>query len=144
MVGDDHKILLTLSRLGQVQIDPDQMEQVISNIVDNASDAMPNRGTIIIDTEMVTTETPIYNIIHEKLTPGTYILMTITDQGTGIPNDVLPKIFDPFYTTKEIGQGTGLGLSTAYGIIKQCKGFIHVETEKDKGSSFKIYLPAAS
>ena len=142
LVGE--KVRLTLQHTTdqlQIRADKRQLEQVIMNLVVNARDAMPSGGEIEIATEAqnLTTELRRNRAI---IPPGNYAVITVSDHGTGIPADKLPKIFEPFYTTKRTGEGTGLGLSTAYGIIKQTGGFIFADSTPGEGSVFTIYLPA--
>jgi signal transduction histidine kinase/ActR/RegA family two-component response regulator len=126
--------------LWQVNIDPSQVDQILANLCVNARDAMPSGGSIVVQTEN--------HVIDEENTrkyvyvpTGDYVLLSIGDTGTGIPTDLLAHIFEPFYTTKEVGKGTGLGLSTVYGIVKQNNGFIDVESKEGQGTTFRIYLP---
>gem|GEM_PF-6543549 len=132
MFLSDHKLI--------VMADKNQIEQVIMNLVTNAKDAMPEGGSITIETEMVQIDKD-YIKSHGYGEIGKYALLSITDAGCGIDAEIQKRIFEPFYTTKEIGRGTGLGLSIVYGIIKQHNGYINVYSEKDKGTTFKIYLP---
>ncbi len=126
--------------LGPIRADKRQLEQVLINLVVNARDAMPGGGTIRISTEAVTLTTELRRD-RAVVPPGDYALLKVTDTGHGIPPDRTEKIFEPFYTTKRPGEGTGLGLSTAYGIVKQSGGFIFVDSEPDVGSTFLIYFP---
>ena len=119
--------------------DSNQMEQVLMNLFVNAMDAMPDGGTIIIRTEFVEIERN--NHVHPLLSSGKYILMRVTDTGTGIPEEIKDKIFNPFFTTKEQGKGTGLGLAMVYGIVKEHKGVLNVKSKTGKGTTFEIYLP---
>jgi len=119
--------------------DSNQMEQVLMNLFVNAMDAMPDGGTIIIRTEFVEIERN--NHVHPLLSSGKYILMKVTDTGTGIPEEIKDKIFNPFFTTKEQGKGTGLGLAMVYGIVKEHKGVLNVKSKTGKGTTFEIYLP---
>ena len=123
-----------------IEGDPIQIEQILLNLALNAQDAMPSGGTINIETKIVQIDEHFVERF-ENIFPGQYILLSISDTGSGIDPDIIDKIFDPFYTTKDIGKGTGLGLSTVYGIVKQHKGMIHLYSEKDNGAVFKIYLP---
>ncbi|MBW1718703.1 MAG: response regulator [Deltaproteobacteria bacterium] len=126
--------------LFMVEADQGQIEQVLLNLYVNAADAMPGVGSLFLKTTNVT-----YKDIgteHHRPKPGNYVKLVVTDTGNGMEEKTRKRIFDPFFTTKEIGQGTGLGLASAYGIIKAHGGYIDVESEKGKGSSFKIYLPA--
>jgi two-component system cell cycle sensor histidine kinase/response regulator CckA len=124
-----------------VRADKRQLEQVVMNLVVNARDAMPEGGEIRIETSGHRLNEPL---VRDRATipPGRYVIVTVSDQGTGIPPERLPKIFEPFYTTKKPGEGTGLGLSTAYGIIKQTGGFIFAESEVGRGTIFTLWFPA--
>jgi signal transduction histidine kinase/5S rRNA maturation endonuclease (ribonuclease M5) len=125
---------------GVIEGDPIQIEQAILNLTLNAQDSMPRGGTIIIETSRVTVEEDFVKK-YENISAGEYIILSLSDSGSGIEPGIIDKIFDPFFTTKEFGKGTGLGLSTTYGIVKQHGGMIHVYSEKNKGTIFKIYLP---
>ena len=142
LIGEDIDFSFTAgSEMGRVRIDPVQLEQVLMNLAANARDAMPQGGHLHIETSSVYLEEAY---IHDKpaaIPKGQYALITVSDDGTGIPADDLPHIFEPFYTTKPSGKGTGLGLATVYGIVKQNKGFIWVYSEPGCGTVFKIYLP---
>ena len=123
-----------------VKADQGQLEQVIINLAVNSRDAMPEGGKLTISTENITLDTPRTKQ-HETIQIGDYVLIRVQDTGCGIPEDNLESIFDPFFTTKEVGAGTGLGLSTVFGIIKQTDGYVHVESKIDVGTTFEIYLP---
>ena len=124
-----------------VKADPTRIQQVLMNLAVNARDAMPEGGELGIELSCITLDPSAEPPVAE-MTPGKWIRMTISDTGTGIPPDVLPHIFEPFFTTKPPGEGTGLGLSQVYGIVKQHGGHITVETEVGKGTTFQVYLPA--
>ncbi|WP_303721811.1 PAS domain S-box protein [Malonomonas rubra] len=123
-----------------VLADTSQLEQVLVNLATNARDAMPGGGTLTITTSRTVIDKDFCKV-HGYGEPGDYALITVTDTGVGIPHQVLQNIFDPFYTTKDTGKGTGLGLAIAWGIVKQHKGYILVDSAHEKGSCFKIYLP---
>jgi two-component system cell cycle sensor histidine kinase/response regulator CckA len=127
--------------LWPVRVDERQLEQVIMNLVVNARDAMPQGGEVRITTRNVRLSADLHRD-RAVILPGEYVVIEVADSGTGIPRDKLNKIFEPFYTTKPVGEGTGLGLSTAYGIIKQTGGFIFADSPPGKGAIFTIYLPA--
>jgi two-component system cell cycle sensor histidine kinase/response regulator CckA len=116
------------------------LEQVLMNLVVNARDAMPGGGTIRLESEAVTLPEPMTRD-RATVPAGDYALIRVRDTGTGIPEDRLQKIFEPFFTTKKVGEGTGLGLSTAYGIMKQSGGFIFVDSTEGVGSVFQLYFP---
>ena len=142
LIGEDIELVVnTAPKLGNVQADPVQIEQIILNLAVNARDAMPNGGKLIIETANVRLDTAYCKLGKVSLKPGEYVMMAISDTGTGMSEDVKSKVFEPFFTTKEKGQGTGLGLSTVYGIVKQSHGDILVYSEENKGTTLKVYLP---
>ena len=126
--------------LGLVRVDPGQFDQVIINLAVNARDAMPGGGALTIRTNAVTVEQPMQRGT-ELMPAGEYVLIEVADTGTGIGKENLARIFEPFFSTKEVGAGTGLGLSTVYGIVRQTDGFIVVESEPGQGTTFSIHLP---
>ncbi len=126
--------------LGRILGDAAQLEQVVVNLCVNARDAMPRGGRIQIETQNVLINGE-YRKTHAWAKPGRYVLLSVSDSGLGIPPDNLDRIFEPFFTTKEIGHGTGLGLSTVYGVISKHDGMVNVYSEVNRGSVFKIYLP---
>ncbi len=141
LVGE--KVRLTLSHdpvLKAIRADKRQLEQVLMNLVVNARDAMPEGGEIQIETECVTLTKPLERD-RVSVPVGQYVCLRVMDQGVGIPSDKLQKVFEPFYTTKRTGEGTGLGLSTAYGIVKQTGGFIFVDSVVGQGTGFTIMFP---
>ncbi len=142
LVGE--KIMLSVTHdpdLFPIRADKRQLEQVVMNLVVNARDAMPDGGSIRIETESRTLRTPLERD-RAIVEVGDYVVVRVTDQGCGIPQEQIAKIFEPFYTTKRTGEGTGLGLSTAYGIVKQTGGFIFVDSVEGQGTEFSLYLPA--
>lgn len=140
LVGENYKFVLTLApALPLALADHGQVEQVVMNLVVNARDAMPGGGTIAIETADVELENSSFHA--EEVVPGHYVMIAITDKGTGMSKETQARLFEPFYTTKETGKGTGLGLSTTYGIIKQSKGHIWVYSEPGLGTTFKAYFP---
>ena len=141
MVGEDvHIVFRAEPGLWPVKADPGQIEQVLVNLAANARDAMPEGGRLTIATaNRVLTDVDPHT--RPGLAPGEYAIVTVTDTGTGIPEEVRRHIFEPFFTTKEQGKGTGLGLATVYGIVKQSGGGIYVDSDGGRGTTFTIYLP---
>ncbi|MDO9564966.1 MAG: PAS domain-containing protein [Bradyrhizobium sp.] len=141
LIGEKVKLDLVHGRdLWPVKVDVSQFEQVIVNLAVNARDAMPDGGKLTVRTANVTTEES-GQLAYKGMPAADYVRIDVADTGTGIPADIVDKIFEPFFSTKEVGKGTGLGLSTVYGIVKQTGGFIYVDSEADKGTSFHIFLP---
>jgi two-component system, cell cycle sensor histidine kinase and response regulator CckA len=126
--------------LWPVKVDVSQFEQVIVNLAVNARDAMPDGGKLTIKTANVTVQ-EAEKLSYKGLPPADYVRIDVTDTGTGIPAEIVDKIFEPFFSTKEVGKGTGLGLSTVYGIVKQTGGFVYVDSEEGQGTTFRIFLP---
>lgn len=142
LLGENIELILDLEKkLWPSKVDKTQIQQVIMNLAVNARDAMPAGGKLIIKTKNIIIDEEYYEI-HPDAKMGNFILITVEDTGTGISKDIINYIFEPFFTTKPPGEGTGLGLSVAYGIVKQHDGWINVYSEEGRGTSFKIYLPA--
>jgi len=141
LIGEKVKLDLVHGRdLWPVKVDVSQFEQVIVNLAVNARDAMPEGGKLTVRTANVTSE-EAGRLSYKGMPAAEYVRIDVIDTGTGIPADIVDKIFEPFFSTKEVGKGTGLGLSTVYGIVKQTGGFVYVDSEAGKGTSFHIFLP---
>jgi two-component system, cell cycle sensor histidine kinase and response regulator CckA len=141
LIGENIELKVVHSRdLGLVKVDQGQLEQVIINLAVNARDAMPGGGTLTIRTANVTQAASVRRG-HEVMPAGDYVLIEVADNGIGISKENLGRIFEPFFSTKEVGSGTGLGLSTVYGIVKQTGGFIFVDSAPARGAKFEIFLP---
>ncbi|XUM21997.1 cell cycle histidine kinase CckA [Bradyrhizobium oligotrophicum S58] len=141
LIGEKVKLDLVHGRdLWPVKVDVSQFEQVVVNLAVNARDAMPDGGKLSVRTANVSAD-EVAQAAYKGMPVADYVRIEISDTGTGIPAEIREKIFEPFFSTKEVGKGTGLGLSTVYGIIKQTGGFIYVDSEVGKGTSFQIFLP---
>jgi len=144
LIGEDIELeLRTEQTTRNVLADPSQIEQVVMNLAVNARDAMPSGGRLVLESSDVELDDD-YARAHKGSKPGSYVALSVTDSGTGMDEDTLGKVFEPFYTTKSEGKGTGLGLATVYGIVKQHNGYIWVYSEVGRGTVFKIYLPVSS
>ena len=144
LIGENIELKIVHGRdLGLVKVDQGQFEQVLINLCVNARDAMARGGKLTIKTANRKSRTPI-RLAGEEMPAGEWVVISVTDTGTGIPRDIIGRIFEPFFSTKEVGSGTGLGLSTVYGIVRQTGGYVHVESEIGEGTTFYIYLPRHS
>jgi PAS domain S-box-containing protein len=143
LMGDDVQIVLKHgANSAIIEADPSQLDQVVLNIAVNARDAMPRGGKLVLETATQEFDAALAER-HPPLKSGRYVVLAISDTGIGMDAVTLTKIFDPFFTTKEVGKGTGLGLATVYGIVKHAGGHVLVYSEPDRGTTFKVYLPAA-
>jgi CheY-like chemotaxis protein len=141
LIGEDIELVLALApAAGAVNADPGQLEQVLLNLVVNARDAMPTGGRVAIETARITLADELVERRH-RLPAGDYVCLTVADSGLGMDETTQAHLFEPFFTTKEVGKGTGLGLATVYGIVKQSGGYVWVYSEAGRGTTVKVYLP---
>ncbi|MDQ1334484.1 MAG: two-component system, cell cycle sensor histidine kinase and response regulator CckA [Thermodesulfobacteriota bacterium] len=141
LIGEDiHLVWSPGHALWRINMDPTQMDQILANLLVNARDAIPGVGKVTIQTQNVTLDA-VYCAAHEGASAGDHVLLAVSDDGCGMDPAVLDHLFEPFFTTKEVGKGTGMGLPTVYGIVKQNNGFIEVQSEPGKGTTVAIYLP---
>jgi two-component system, cell cycle sensor histidine kinase and response regulator CckA len=144
VLGSNIEIKCTLaSGLPVVRADPTQLEQVLMNLCINARDAMPEGGLLIVETSKASLDEESCKV-QPLAHPGNYVMLCVTDTGIGMDSATLDRIFEPFFTTKELGKGTGLGLATVYGIVRQHGGFVHVYSEPQMGTTFRVYVPVSS
>jgi CheY-like chemotaxis protein len=143
LIGD-HIVFVTElgSDIRAVKVDAAQFEQVLMNLAINARDAMPDGGKLTIASSNVVLD-EVYAADHEEISPGEHVMISVSDNGTGMDTETQARLFEPFFTTKAPGQGTGLGLATVYGIVKQSGGHIFVYSELGRGTTFRVYFPAA-
>jgi CheY-like chemotaxis protein len=141
LIGEDIDLVWRPGKqLWSIKIDPAQVDQVLANLCVNARDAIAGIGKVTIETHNFTCD-KAYCSIHADFSPGDFVSLTVSDDGCGMDRQTLNSIFEPFFTTKDVDQGTGLGLATVYGIVKQNNGFVTVDSEPGRGTTFRIYLP---
>jgi two-component system, cell cycle sensor histidine kinase and response regulator CckA len=140
VIGKDIELKVITAPLEAIKADPTQIEQVLMNLCLNARDAMPRSGRLVIETEMVELD-DAYARVYPGVATGRYAVLSVSGTGIGMDSETRERIFEPFFTTKDKGKGTGMGLATAYGIVKQHGGVIHVYSEPEQGSLFWVYLP---
>ncbi len=144
LIGEDVELIWRpTAGAGRVKVDPSQIDQILANLAVNARDAIASVGTLILETRSVVLDQDFVSA-HPGAEAGPFVLLAVTDNGAGMDKDTISRVFEPFFTTKAVGHGTGLGLATVYGIVKQNRGFITVYSELGQGTTFKIYLPQST
>lgn len=144
LIGEDVELIWNpCGQIWPIEIDPSQIDQILANLCVNARDAISGVGKVLIETANIEVD-EAFCVLHPGLVPGEYVQMVVSDNGMGIDGETIDKIFEPFFSTKAIGQGTGLGLATVYGIVRQNQGLITVRSEPGVGTSFTVYLPRAT
>ncbi|MDZ7723683.1 MAG: ATP-binding protein [candidate division KSB1 bacterium] len=141
LIGEDIELAWRPGKnLASIKVDPSQIDQILANLCVNARDAIDDVGKITIETDVVSFD-EAYCAVHAEFVPGDYVLLAVSDNGCGMDSETVSHLFEPFFTTKDQGKGTGLGLASVYGAVKQNNGFINVYSEPGQGTTFKIYLP---
>jgi two-component system cell cycle sensor histidine kinase/response regulator CckA len=141
LIGEDIELIWKPgASAGRIKIDPSQLDQILANLAVNARDAIAGVGKLIVETEHVTIDQE-YHVLHPGFAAGEFAMLALSDTGSGMSRETMSHLFEPFFTTKEVGKGTGLGLATVYGIIKQNNGFIDAYSELGRGTTFRVYLP---
>jgi CheY-like chemotaxis protein len=141
LIGEDVEVVVVKpATLGRVKADPGQIEQVLVNLAVNSRDAMPGGGRLTLELADLTLDAP-FATSHDSIPPGRYVVVAVRDTGSGMDAETLGHLFEPFFTTKEKGKGTGLGLATVFGIVKQSGGYVDVASAPGAGTTFRVYLP---
>jgi CheY-like chemotaxis protein len=142
LIGEDIELIWNpCDQIWPIEIDPSQIDQILANLCVNARDAISGVGKVLIETANIVADEAYCAALHPDFVPGAYAQIMVSDSGMGIDEEIIDKIFEPFFSTKAIGQGTGLGLATVYGIVRQNNGMINVKSEPGVGTTFSVYLP---